>query len=172
MARALIKLSPRRRALAVPERALHLSIAQLFARAAPKHVMWWHTPNGEKRDLVTAAMLKRMGTVAGVPDFLLYDTQTGYLHCVEVKTVGGHLSDAQAGWKTRFDRSPTGRYAVARSLDDAILILQDWWPRQLQTGPSGMLVAGQFHRVGEPLPEKPAKDPQRKRVAGKTKGGR
>lgn len=112
----------------VPENALHKSIAKLLAVAAPRHVMWWHTPNGEKRDPVTAALLKAMGTKPGVPDFLLYDTRTGYLHCIEVKSRDGYLSDAQKGWKARFDASPTGRYAVARSMEDAVQILQEWWP--------------------------------------------
>lgn len=124
----------------VPESVLHKAIAKLLEAAAPKRVLWWHTPNGEKRDLVTASILKGMGVKAGVPDFLLYDTSTGYLHCIEVKAKDGYLSDAQKGWKTRFDASPTGRYAVARSVEDAIQIVQDWWPldsrivRQLAPG--------------------------------------
>ena len=30
----------------------------------------------------------------------------------------------------RFTASPTGRYAVARSYDDVVQILEDWWPGQ------------------------------------------
>lgn len=112
----------------VPESWLHKSIAKLLEAAAPRRVMWWHTPNGEKRDAVTAAMLKAMGVKPGVPDFLLYDTSTGYLHCIEVKAKDGYLSDAQKGWMDRFTSSPTGRYAVARSVDEAVQILLDWWP--------------------------------------------
>lgn len=128
---------PRR--LKVPEKALHLSIAQLLTRVVSRKVLWWHTPNGEKRDAITGAMLKRMGTVPGVPDFLLFDTRTGYLHCLEVKAEGGHLSDEQKGWKARFDQSPTGRYAVARSLDDAIQVLQEWWPLDVRVVPMGLM---------------------------------
>lgn len=112
----------------VPESWLHKSISKLLEAAAPRRVMWWHTPNGEKRDAVTAAMLKAMGVKPGVPDFLLYDTLTGYLHCIEVKAKDGYLSDAQKGWMDRFTSSPTGRYAVARSVDEAVQILLDWWP--------------------------------------------
>lgn len=124
----------------VPEATLHKGIAKLLEAAAPKRVLWWHTPNGEKRDLVTASILKGMGVKAGVPDFLLYDTGTGYLHCIEVKAKDGYLSDAQKGWMDRFTASPTGRYAVARSIEDAVQIVQDWWPhdsrivRQLAPG--------------------------------------
>ena len=113
-----------------PEAILHRAIAALLEVAAPLHVLWWHTPNGEKRDRVTAAILKAMGTKAGVPDLLLYDCHTGYLHCIEVKAPGGYMTDAQRGWKTRFDQSPTGRYAVVRSLDEAIQVLLEWWPKE------------------------------------------
>lgn len=148
-------VTTRRRA--APERALHQAIAKLLAYAAPRHVIWWHTPNGEKRDKATAGILKSMGVLAGVPDFLLYDTRTGYLHCIEAKTDRGDLSDAQRGWKARFDQSPTGRYAVARSVEDAHDALHDWWPRLV---PSVI------------LPVKPSVLPQRKPVAGKSMGGR
>lgn len=114
----------------VPESALHKGIARLLDVAAPKTVLWWHTPNGEKREQVTAAILKGMGVKPGVPDLLLYDTLTGYLHAIEVKAADGHLSDAQKGWMDKFTSSPTGRYAVARSVDDAIQILDDWWPQR------------------------------------------
>jgi hypothetical protein len=112
----------------VPEGVLHRGIAKLLEAAAPRRVMWWHTPNGEKRDHLTASILKGMGLKPGVPDFLLYDTVTGYLHAIEVKAKDGYLSDAQKGWMERFTSSPTGRYAVARSVDDAVQILLDWWP--------------------------------------------
>lgn len=114
----------------VPESALHKDIARLLEVSAPKKVLWWHTPNGEKRDKVTAAILRGMGVKAGVPDLLLYDTLTGYLHAIEVKAADGYLSDAQKSWMERFTSSPTGRYAVARSVDDVIQILEDWWPAQ------------------------------------------
>lgn len=119
----------------MPEKALHEQIAQLFVRVLPKSIMWWHTPNGEKRDAVTAAILKRMGVVAGVPDFLLYDLHTGYLHCMEVKRADGYLNDEQRGWKARFDQSPTGRYAVVRSFDEAMQVVLEWWPGQTRINP-------------------------------------
>jgi len=114
----------------MPESAIHEGIAKLLEVAAPRRVLWWHTPNGEKRDKVTAAILKRMGTKPGIPDFLLYDTSTGYLYAMEVKAKDGHLSESQSAWMEHFTNSPTGRYAVARSVDDAIQIMQEWWPTQ------------------------------------------
>ena len=124
----------------VPESVLQKDIAKLLDAALPRKVLWWHTPNGEKREAVTAAILKGYGVKPGIPDLLLYDTSTGYLHAIEVKAVDGYLSDAQKGWMDRFTASPTGRYAVARSVGDAIQIVMDWWPhdhrivRQLAPG--------------------------------------
>ena len=112
---------------AVPESAIHKGIATLLAYKAPKHVLWWHTPNGERRDKVTGAILKAMGVKPGVPDFLLYDTRTGHLHCLEVKAARGYLSDTQKAWKAAFETSPTGRYAVVRSVDEAKDVLMEWW---------------------------------------------
>ena len=118
------------KAARVPEKTLQKDIARLLEAAAPRRVLWWHTPNGEKRDAITGALLKAMGVKTGVPDLLLYDTSTGYLHAIEVKAADGYLSDAQKSWMDRFTASPTGRYAVARSVDDVVQILEDWWPGQ------------------------------------------
>jgi len=123
-----VKKSAKAKTPRIPESAIHKGIAKLLEAAAPRRVLWWHTPNGEKRDGITASILKGMGTKPGVPDFLLYDTGTGYLHALEVKAKDGYLSDSQKGWMDRFTASPTGRYAVARSVDDAVQILLDWWP--------------------------------------------
>ena len=112
----------------IPESAIHEGIAKLLEVAAPRKVMWFHVPNGEKRDKVTAAILKRMGTKPGIPDFLLYDTSTGHLYAIEVKAKDGYLSESQKAWMEHFTSSPTARYAVARSVEDAVQILQDWWP--------------------------------------------
>ena len=51
------------------ERPLHLSVASFLTVALKPPYMWWHTPNGEKRDKATAGLLKAMGTKAGLPDF-------------------------------------------------------------------------------------------------------
>lgn len=126
----------------IPENTIHKQIAKLLAAAAPRRIMWWHTPNGEKRDRLTASILKGMGVKPGVPDFMLYDRQTGYLHCIEVKSRDGHLTDEQRGWMTLFLESPTGRYAVVRSLDEAMQVLLEWWPQDVRFGRAGLILPG------------------------------
>jgi hypothetical protein len=68
-----------------------------------------------------------MGLKPGFPDFWLFDTRTGYTHVIEVKTAKGVLSESQKAWKADFDRSPTGRYAVVRSTNEASQVLVEWF---------------------------------------------
>jgi hypothetical protein len=114
----------------IPETAIHMNVAALLHLTLPPRIQWWHTPNGEVRSARTGAKLKRMGVKAGIPDFLLYDTQSGYLYCIEVKTKVGALSAQQKAWKAQFDRSPTGRYAVVRSTEEANQVIAEWGLRK------------------------------------------
>lgn len=56
----------------------------------------FHIPNGEKRDAVTGARLKRMGVKAGIPDIFL-PIPKGQWHglFIEMKTDKGVLSKSQ-----------------------------------------------------------------------------
>lgn len=63
-----ITSSPRRKRRASPEAAMQ---EQFFAwlRSKPKvDCVTWHTPNGGKRDLLTARKFMRLGVKPGVPD--------------------------------------------------------------------------------------------------------
>ena len=51
-------------------------------------------PNGEKRDRVTACILKKMGVVAGIPDLCIPLTG-GRMAWLELKTKKGSLSAVQ-----------------------------------------------------------------------------
>lgn len=68
-------------------------------------LLWMHTPNGGKRDKVTAAILKRMGVKAGVPDFLIFDPPKPWRPgtAIELKRLkGGKMSDDQIRWAKLF----------------------------------------------------------------------
>jgi hypothetical protein len=98
-------------------------------------VDWWHTPNGEWRDIQTAAKLKAMGVRPGVADFFF---TWGELVSVvgepsvqkfprnlflELKRRGKDLSPEQE----QFRDSVTAKgswYEVADSIDEAVEILR------------------------------------------------
>lgn len=88
-------------------------------------VVWYAVPNGEKRDKITASRLKRLGVRAGVADvaFVLPGGTAAYLELKAGKK--GRQSDEQKQFQA--DVVAAGaRYALARTLDDALSILLEW----------------------------------------------
>ncbi|MCM5558506.1 hypothetical protein [Pleomorphomonas sp. JP5] len=88
-------------------------------------VVWYAVPNGEKRDKITASRLKRLGVRAGVADvaFVLPGGAAAYLELKAGKD--GRQSDEQKQFEA--DVVAAGaRYALARTLDDALSILLEW----------------------------------------------
>lgn len=87
-------------------------------------VKYFHVPNGEKRDRITAAILIGMGVKKGVPDliFIASGSKTFQLEC---KDVDGKLSTDQEQWR---DWSLTNHcnYAVAETLEQALTVIIGW----------------------------------------------
>jgi len=88
-------------------------------------VVWYAVPNGEKRDIVTASRLKKLGVRAGVADiaFVLPGGAAAYLE----------LKAGKEGWQSpeqkQFEADVTAagaRYALARTIDDALTVLKEW----------------------------------------------
>lgn len=115
---------PATRTRKVKEIGLHMSAAAYLRRACPGEVLWFHVPNGEKRDESTAGKLKAMGVLAGVPDFVfvLPNAQAAFL---ELKAADGVLSDPQIDFRDRVLAAGCG-YATARSLDEVEAVLVRW----------------------------------------------
>ena len=87
-----------------------------FIRAVLPSVIVFHVPNGGLRAKREAALLKWIGTVAGIPDLglILPDGRSAW---IEVKAPGGSLSPEQkAVHKALTDLGHP--YAVCRSVDD------------------------------------------------------
>lgn len=58
----------------------------------PELELLYHVPNGGKRDKATAAVLKRQGVKAGVPDLVLPVARCGYHGLyIELKAPGGSV---------------------------------------------------------------------------------
>lgn len=103
---------------------LHRSVAA-FLRVAimDSECLWWHTPNGERRDARTGAKLKSMGARAGVPDFC-FVLPSGQSAFIELKGDGG-LSQSQRSF--RDDCQAIGaKWAMCRSVEQVVDTLAAW----------------------------------------------
>lgn len=110
----------------VPQKevSLHMSVAAYLRRACPDAVLWFHVPNGEKRDARTAGKLKAMGVLAGVPDFVFVmpNAQAAF---IELKVGDNGLSSAQIEFRAQALSSGCA-YATARSMEEVEAILTRW----------------------------------------------
>jgi len=73
--------------------------AEFNARVIPELTLLFHIPNGGKRDVITASRLKAQGVKSGVPDLFLPVPRGSYHGLfVEMKKIGGTISDKQGEW--------------------------------------------------------------------------
>lgn len=119
------KPRPRKAILPAPvENRLHLDVAELLRKHARPDWLWFHVPNGEKRDYVTACRLKAMGVRPGIADFVLLGPD-GLGRFLELKRKGEHLSEAQEGvqsWAVAHGVA----YAIAHSIDEVLTAFSVW----------------------------------------------
>jgi hypothetical protein len=74
-------------------------------------------PNGGKRGIREAAIMKAEGVVSGVADLLLLVPKGGYnALAIEMKTDKGKQNENQKLWQEDFEKSG-GKYVVCRSFD-------------------------------------------------------
>lgn len=108
-----------------PEQGLHRAVADYLRMALPEDgdVFWFHCPNGGMRNKAEAAMFKRMGVKAGVPDIcIVHDAQ---FYGIELKDIDAPLSQAQK--KThRSLREAKAKLVTCRSVDDVQQALDRW----------------------------------------------
>jgi|WetSurMetagenome_2_1015567.scaffolds.fasta_scaffold02463_10 hypothetical protein len=96
-------------------------VAQFWLRRVPG-ALCLASANGELRDKIVGAKLKRMGVVAGTPD--LWVAVPGRpAFWIELKTLTGRLSDAQRELIPEM-RAAGVTVHVAHGLDEAIAILE------------------------------------------------
>lgn len=101
-------------------------IIKLLRDYARDGVIYWHTPNGEKRDIGTAQKLKSMGVMPGVVDLILMDTNRGGFFAMEVKRPGEKPEPEQVKFMAGF-KNAGGRAAVwVDSLPQAMAYLSEW----------------------------------------------
>jgi hypothetical protein len=107
-----------------PERNIQVALVKHLTRYCALDVMWWAVPNGGHRHLHTAIKLRAEGVQRGVPDlcFLLPGGKAGFL---ELKTAKGRASPEQVAFGVRA-QGLGALWALAYSLDDALVILNEW----------------------------------------------
>jgi hypothetical protein len=96
-------------------------VAQFWLRRVPGAICL-ASANGELRDKITGAKLKRMGVVAGTPD-LWFAVPGRPAFWIELKTLTGRLSDAQRGLIHEMEACGVAVH-VAHGLDEALAILE------------------------------------------------
>jgi len=112
------------------ESSFQIQLVEMLRWCVRPDVLWWHTPNGEHRDLRTAQKLKAMGVLPGVTDLQFHWVELDafarkirrVLH-LELKTGNRRQSEAQIGFELAV-RLLGDFYYVAHSVDEAIGILK------------------------------------------------
>jgi hypothetical protein len=105
------------------ETQIHRALCNHLRLRAKPDVLWLHVPNGEKRNKITGAKLKRLGVLPGAADLLLW--HKGYSFALELKAPGGRLSESQLEFMARFNDAG-GHSAWADSIDHALAVLEAW----------------------------------------------
>jgi hypothetical protein len=105
------------------EIVLQRAVAELLDTYLRPTWRWTHIPSGEKRDGLTAKILKGMGVKRGWPDCLLLGPPG--VHMLELKREGEHLSADQEAMED-YCHSMDFPYAWSDNLDHVLEILNDW----------------------------------------------
>jgi hypothetical protein len=106
-----------------PEFKIHTAVCDHLRLRAKPGVVWLHVPNQRNGDARTGALLKRMGTLAGAADLLIW--HRGHSFALEIKVPGGRPSEAQLEFMARF-ADAGGHTAIAEGIDKALAVLESW----------------------------------------------
>lgn len=115
------QLSPKR---GNAEAKLQIAVINYIRMAFPD-VLVLAVPNGGKRSMIEAAMMKKMGVLAGVSDLLLF-WQGGY-GAIELKRPdkAARMSENQIGFAEAWQQRG-GKFACCNSLDGVEAALKQW----------------------------------------------
>lgn len=106
------------------ELKIHIAVADFLRRAAHHNLIWYHPANEGARSVAAGAKLKAMGMLPGVADFA-FVLPGGKAAFLEIKAEDGKLSPDQVSFQILCTRVSVP-FAIARSLDEAKLILLGW----------------------------------------------
>jgi hypothetical protein len=103
---------------------IHIPVVEFLGWAWPEQLPWWHTPNGEQREIHTARKLKRMGVRAGVPD-LVFILPNGQAAFIELKVPGKETTGGQDDFIELAKDCGCG-VAICYSVEDVQAVLTRW----------------------------------------------
>lgn len=95
----------------------------LECRFQAAYAVTWHTPNGGRRDKVTAAKLKAQGVKAGIPDLQLAMARGGYFGLfIEFKATPPHDAEVSKSQKDMLAKLQGQGYLaiVCRGMNEAM----------------------------------------------------
>ena len=105
------------------EQAVQRAVCQHLRQRSASGLVWWHTPNGGRRNPVEAAIFSGLGVRPGVADLILL--HDGRAFALELKTERGRPTTAQMQFISEF-RAAGGEASIANGLDEAMRLLEAW----------------------------------------------
>jgi hypothetical protein len=105
------------------EHAIQRTVVDILRMCGVRDLVYFHVPNGGKRNLIEAVRLKAAGTLAGIPDLVL--VADGRSFFLELKAERGKLSEAQQAVHEAL-RNAGACVATAHGVDAAIDQLKTW----------------------------------------------
>ena len=111
---------------AQPEAQIQRTVIQHLAWRARASVSAFHCPNGGWRSRVEGAILKAIGTVAGVPDIIcIFQICIFQGRVYALESPKGRLTDVQRVVHERL-REAGANVAIAHGVDQALTHLETW----------------------------------------------
>ena len=108
---------------ATSEQVIQRAVCQHLRQRSASGVVWFHVPNGGRRNPVEAAIFAGLGVRPGVADLILL--HDGRAFALELKTDGGRPTAAQMQFISEF-RAAGGEASIANGLDQALHALEAW----------------------------------------------
>jgi hypothetical protein len=105
------------------EQTVQRTVCEHLRRRGAAGLVWWHTPNGGRRNPIEAAIFNGLGVRAGVADLILL--RDGRAFALELKTERGRQTAAQMDFISEF-RAAGGEASIANGLDQALRVLEVW----------------------------------------------
>ena len=105
------------------EQDLQIAVVQYLRLAAPQ-LLFWHVPNGGKREKREASLLKAMGVLPGVPDLAMI-LPGGVAGFIELKSGAGRESVEQEAFRDAVNHRG-GVYACCNTINAVEKVLRLW----------------------------------------------